>query len=58
MFQSSSHHWKGTWLYKEPNWETRLDELSDYYIEQTGLSKEKLYKVLEIMAEHGVISNN
>ena len=58
MFQTSCRHHKGTWLYREPNWETRLDELSDYEVEKTGLSREKLQYVLEIMAENGVIANN
>lgn len=58
MFQTSEKHFKNTWLYREPNWETRLDELSDYEVEKTGLSREKLHQVLEILAENGVISNN
>lgn len=58
MFQTSSKHWKGTWMYKEPNWETRLEELGSYELEKTGLSREKLHQVLEILAENGVISNN
>ena len=58
MFVTSSAHAKGTWLYKEPNWETRLKKMDDYQQEKTGLSKEKLHQVLEILAENGVISNN
>ena len=55
---TSSSHFKGTFLYREPNWETRLEEMDEYEREKTGLSREKLHQVLEILAENGVIGNN
>ena len=58
MFMTSSSHFKGTFLYREPNWETRLEEMDEYEREKTGLSREKLHQVLEILAENGVIGNN
>lgn len=57
MFMTTCDHFKGTFLYKEANWETRLDAMDGYEMEKTGLSKEKLYDVLQILAENGVISD-
>lgn len=58
MFMTSSKHFKGTFLYQEPTWKTRLDEMDGYEMDKTGLSKEKLYDVLQILTENGVIAEN
>ncbi len=46
----------GTWFsYKKPKWETNLQWCSDNIIEKTGLSRERLKKVLEILHENNII---
>jgi hypothetical protein len=46
----------GTWFsYKKPKWETNLEWCSDDIIKQTGLSRERLIKALEVLYEHKII---
>lgn len=42
--------------YRKPSWETYLEDASDRVIEETGLSREKLKKVLEVLYEHRIIN--
>lgn len=47
----------GTWMdYRTPTWETYLESTPQFVIDQTGLTKEELKKVLEILHEHRVIN--
>lgn len=39
-----------------PLWKSYLEEASDYVIEQTGLTKEQLKDVLQVMYEHRIIN--
>lgn len=42
--------------YKKPQWKTYLDDAPNYVIEETGLSREKLEQVLEVLYDHRVIN--
>lgn len=47
----------GLWFLKDqPIWKQNLDRTDEYTIEQTGLSREKLEQVLEILYENRVIN--
>ena len=46
----------GFTAYKKPQWESNLEDVSERVIEETGLSRDKLKQVLEIMYEHRVIN--
>lgn len=43
------------WKIIREEWEDKLDLCSDYTIEKTGLSREKLYEVLQILSDNDVI---
>lgn len=46
----------GTWFdYQKPEWEENLENTSDYVLDKTGMSRDKLKSVLEYLHEHGVI---
>lgn len=47
----------GTWgSYRKPAWQERLEDVSDYKIEKaTGMSKEKLTKILQYLDDCNVI---
>lgn len=46
-----------TWYtYKRPLWQSYLEDLSESAVRETGLSREKLKQVLEVMYEHRVIN--
>ena len=38
-----------------PKWETKLKSQEHFVLREVGLSKEKLYKVLEVLQEYGVV---
>lgn len=42
--------------YQTPNWETYLADAPEYVIQETGLSREKLKQVLNVLYEHRVIN--
>lgn len=44
------------WKYKEPSWETYLENAPEYVIQETGLSREKLKQVLDILHENRIIN--
>lgn len=45
----------GFTAYEKPQWEVKLEDLSQRVIDETGLSREKLKQVLEVMYEANVI---
>lgn len=48
----------GTWFtYVKPRWQTELENLDMYEIEKTGLSREKIFELLEYLHEKGVITD-
>lgn len=42
--------------YNKPNWESYLEDAPDYVIDETGLSREKLQKVLSILYKNRIIN--
>lgn len=42
--------------YKKPNWEMYLDDAPEGVIKETGLSREKLKQVMEVLYEHRIIN--
>lgn len=42
--------------YKAPNWETYLEDAPEYVIQETGLSREKLKQVLDVLHDHRIIN--
>lgn len=47
----------GSWFdIKKPQWESYLDEADEDVINQTGLTREKLKQVLEVLHEHRIIN--
>lgn len=42
--------------YKRPQYEIYLEDLSESAVRETGLSREKLKEVMDIMYEHRVIN--
>lgn len=47
----------GSWrIERKPNWKIYLEEAPDYVIRQTGLTKEELEKVLDVLDEHRIIN--
>lgn len=49
----------GLWFlhdYKKPSWENYLEEASESVIEETGLSREKLKQVLDVLYENRIIN--
>ena len=38
-----------------PKWEHKLKQQETWIMHETGLDKEKLYKVLEVLHEYGVV---
>ena len=43
------------WEYHPPKFEEKLQYLSNYKIEKTGMSREKLHKLLTFLYEEGII---
>ena len=43
------------WILPTYEWEDKLDYCDDYTISKTGLSREKLKKILEILSDNGVL---
>lgn len=39
-----------------PQWQVYLERASDYVIDQTGLSREKLKEVLDVLYENRIIN--
>lgn len=57
MFTSSHRSFKGTFLYEPKKaWEHNLNNASEDVIRETGLSREKLEEVLQILDENRIIS--
>ena len=44
------------WKYKRPGWETYLEDAPEDVIRETGLSREKLKQVLEVMYDNRIIN--
>lgn len=44
------------WQYKKPVWETYLEDCSESVIRETGLSREKLKEILQVMYENRIIN--
>lgn len=46
----------GSWgTYQSPEWEERLEMTSDYVIEKTGMDRQKLEELLNILYEENII---
>ncbi|MEK5063659.1 hypothetical protein [Cytobacillus sp. FSL R5-0596] len=46
----------GTWFsYQKPRWEIKLDGCEENVIEKTGLSRERLIKVLKVLHDNEII---
>lgn len=47
----------GTWFtYRRPQWEIYLEDASESVIEETGLTREQLKRVLDVLHEHRIIN--
>ena len=44
------------WKYRKPSWETYLESTPESVVKQTGLSREKLKQILEVLYENRVIN--
>jgi hypothetical protein len=44
------------WKLERANWETYLEDCPESVIRETGLSREKLKQVLQVMHDHRVIN--
>lgn len=44
------------WTYNKPNWETYLENAPESVIKETGLSRDKLKQVLNVLYESRVIN--
>ena len=42
--------------YNKPSWEIYIEDASESVIKETGLSREKLKQVLEVLYEHRIIN--
>lgn len=46
-----------TWVHdNKPTWETNLEKASESVVEETGLSREQLQDILNVLYEHRVIN--
>ncbi len=57
MFTSPNKLFKGTFLYRpQKAWEINLENCLGSVLEDTGLSEEELYKIMEVLDDYRVIN--